>query len=118
VSGRSRWVRNVRKPWLVALVAMALALGGSLVLARHRERPRTVAVVAGLRGRVVFAAFAGAAHPHGPDETPTRSRTPWSGPGAVPMWHGGGRHPVWRGCQRVYDPALSKFIFSRPSPSS
>ncbi len=50
------------------------------------------------------------AHPHGADAD---EQSRWSAGSGNPRWPSGGRHPVWRGCQHVYDPALSAFLFSR-----
>jgi hypothetical protein len=50
------------------------------------------------------------AHPHGADAD---EQSRWSAGSGNPGWPSGGRHPVWRGCQHVYDPVLSAFLFSR-----
>jgi hypothetical protein len=54
------------------------------------------------------------AHPHGPEADEI---TRWPGATLTPLWPTGGRHPVWRGCQHVYDPALSSYLFGGAEPA-
>jgi hypothetical protein len=105
------------------LVGVIGVIGGRVGLAAlglgiHRHSPTAQL---GLASRSTFVVrHTGLSHPRGrdEDEKPTVRRTAWRGLWTRPIWKGGGRHPVWRGCRHVYDPALSKFIFSRLQPSS
>ncbi len=89
----------------VLLVALASACVG----ARPVPTPRA--------GRVAPPSpFAlASAHPHGPDQVEL-TRSPGTAWAAATIWPAGGRHPVWRGCQHVYNPALSAFLFG-PEPA-
>jgi hypothetical protein len=55
------------------------------------------------------------AHPHGPDADDQERRADASAWSAT-LWPAGGRHPVWRGCQHVYNPALSSYLFGGAEP--
>ena len=64
------------------------------------------------------SASVGRAHPGGPEAGEVTRQPPgneWASAASV-LWPTGGRHPVWRGCQHVYDPALSSYLFGGAAP--
>jgi len=59
------------------------------------------------------------AHPGGPEADEVTRQPPgneWASSASV-LWPTGGRHPVWRGCQHVYNPALSSYLFGGTEPA-
>jgi hypothetical protein len=59
------------------------------------------------------------AHPGGPEADEVTRQPPrneWATAASV-LWPTGGRHPVWRGCQHVYNPALSSYLFGGTQPA-
>jgi hypothetical protein len=97
---------------LVLVAGVAVACGGPEA---HEGSAAVVAVGVGQQAKVL-AYPSGRAHPHGPEaDEQSRARPHLY---ARPVWSGGGRHPMWRGCQHVYNPTLTSFIYSSPSKHS
>jgi hypothetical protein len=97
---------------LVLATGVGVALGTSAA-GSHHPAVQVVAMIGPGQEAILMRYPGGRAHPEGPDPEDGPSKPPglWAS-GASSLWTGGGRHPVWRGCQHVYDPTLSKFIFS------
>jgi len=109
----ARWAGSVAT--LCLMVGVACGTGANAVGhdgSDERALPRAKAAHA------MVSVSAGRSHPHGleADEiTRQPGQTRWRA-GKV-SWTGRGRHPVWRGCQHIYDPTLSRFIFGSSSSS-
>jgi len=83
------------------------------------DRATTPAAAAARRIEPWGSTSVARAHPGGPEAAEVTRQPPgneWASTASV-LWPTGGRHPVWRGCQHVYDPALSSYLFGGAEPS-